>query len=146
MIGEPSAAVDAKLDEAWQLFSDATPIADDLGHRYDRALLTMQTAICSCEAGQPGRAAELYRAHLGGEQFSHRDRGCFLSLMAGALAQAAEPTDATAVGREALTVAAETTCQRTMHELSRVCALLEPWKTQPAVRELREAVLPLSVG
>lgn len=66
--------------------------------------------------------------------------------MAGALAQAAEPEGATNAGHEALTVAVETYSQRTMHELSRVCTLLEPWKAEPVVRGLREAVLPLSSG
>jgi transcriptional regulator with XRE-family HTH domain len=143
MTGEPSAAADAKLDEAWQLFTDAIPQSGGLGGHYDRTLLTMQTAICYCEAGQPRRAAELYRLHLNDEQLSHRDRGYFLSLMAGALAQASEPSDATMAGQEALQVAFETMSQRTMHELARVCVLLKPWQGQPAVQELREAVLPL---
>ncbi len=143
MTGEPSAAIDAKLDEAWQIFTAAAPGTGALGDHYDRALLTMQTAICYCEAGQPGRAAELYCAHLDREQFSPRDRGYFLSLMAGALAQASEPADAIAAGQEALRVAVETTSRRTMHELTRVCMLLEPWHAQPAVQELREAVMPL---
>lgn len=143
MTGEPSAAVDAKLDQAWQMLADAEPEAGGMGGHYDRTLLTMQTAICCCEAGQPGRAAEQYRLHLDDEQFSYRDQGYFLSLMAGALAQASEPTDAAAAGQQAMKVAVETTSQRTMHELARVCMLLEPWQQQPAVQELREAVLPL---
>lgn len=146
MIGEPSASIDAKLDGAWQLLNDAAPVPGELGCHYDRALLTMQTAICYWEAGQPGRAAELYRTHLDDEQFSHRDRGYFLSLMASALAGAAEPDEATEAGQAALRVAVETSSQRTIHELARVCSLLEPWQAQPAVRELCEAVLPLSAG
>ncbi|MCA1605276.1 MAG: XRE family transcriptional regulator, partial [Acidobacteria bacterium] len=143
MTGESSAAVDAKLDEAWRLFTSTEAAAGEVGCHYDRALLTMQTAICYCEAGQPERAAELYREHLDDEQISHRDRGYFLSLMASALAHASEPDDAASAGHEALAVAVETQSLRTIQELKRVCTLLEPWRSQPAVYEFREAVLPL---
>ena len=143
MTGESTTTVDAKLDEAWEIFTGTEATADELGCHYDRALLTMQTAICYCEMGQPGRAAELYREHLDDQQISHRDRGYFLSLMAGALALAVEPDDAATAGHEALAVAVEAHSLRTVRELKRVCTLLEPWRSQPAVRELREAVLPL---
>jgi transcriptional regulator with XRE-family HTH domain len=143
MTGEPTATVDAKLDEAWEIFTGTEPTADELGCHYDRALLTMQTAICYCEASQPERAAELYREHLDDEQISHRDRGYFLSLMASALAHAAAPNDAASAGHEALAVAVETHSLRTVQELKRVCTLLEPWRSRPAVYELREALLPL---
>lgn len=143
MTGESTTTVDAKLDEAWEIFTGTEATADELGCHYDRALLTMQTAICYCEMGQPGRAAELYREHLDDQQISHRDRGYFLSLMAGALALAVEPNDAATAGHEALAVAVEAHSLRTVRELKRVCTLLEPWRSQPAVRELREAVLPL---
>lgn len=72
---------------------------------------------------------------------SRRDRGYFLALMAGALAHAAEPGNAAAAGLEALAVAVETYSLRTVHELKRVCVLLAPWSSQPAVHELREAVV-----
>ena len=143
MTGESTTTVDAKLDEAWEIFMGTEAIADELGCHYDRALLTMQTAICYCEVGQPGRAAELYREHLDDQQISHRDRGYFLSLMASALALAVEPDDAATAGHEALAVAVEAHSLRTIQELKRVCTLLEPWRSQPAVYELREAVLPL---
>jgi hypothetical protein len=64
--------------------------------------------------------------------------------MAGASAHAAEPDNAASAGYEALAIAAETHSLRTIHELKRVCALLEPWSTRPAVYELREAVFLLS--
>lgn len=56
--------------------------------------------------------------------------------MASALAQAAEPDNATDARHQALTVAIETKSQRTMHELVRVCALLAPWRSQPASSNL----------
>ncbi len=143
MTGESSAAVDAKLNEAWDVFTAAEATMNKFGCHYDRALLTMQTAICYCEAGRPGQAAQLYREHLDAEQISRRDRGYFLSLMASALAHAAEPDNAASAGHEALTVAVETHSLRTIHELKRVCVLLAPWRSQPAVHELREAVFAL---
>jgi DNA-binding XRE family transcriptional regulator len=144
MTGESSAAVDAKLNEAWEIFTGAEATMNELGCHYDRPLLTMQTAICYCEAGQPERAVELYREHVDDGQISHRDRGYFLSLTASALAHAAEPDDAASAGHEALTIAVETDSLRTICELERVCTLLEPWRSRPAVHELREAVLPFS--
>jgi hypothetical protein len=143
MTGEPNAMVDAKLDEAWEAFTGTEATTGELGCNYDLALLTMQTAICYYEAGQPKRAAELYREHLDDQQISYRDRGYFLSLMASALARASEPDDAAAAGNEAFTVAAETNSLRTIQELKRVCAFLEPWRSRPMVHELCEAVLPL---
>lgn len=143
MTGESSAAVDYKLNEAWEIFTGADATADELGGKYDRALLTMQTAICFCEARRPAQAAQLYREHLDDEQISHRDRRYFLSLMASALAQAAEPDNAALAGHQALTVAVETRSLCTIRELQRVCELLEPWRSQAAVRELREATLNL---
>jgi hypothetical protein len=143
MTGGSSATVDAKLNEAWEIFTAAEATMNEPSCHYDRTLLTMQTAICYCEAGRPGQAAELYREHLDDKQISHRDRGYFLSLMASALAHAAEPDNAASAGHEALIVAIGTNSLRTIYELKRVCALLEPWRSQPAVRELREALLSL---
>ncbi|MGH3753375.1 MAG: XRE family transcriptional regulator [Pseudonocardiaceae bacterium] len=143
MTGESSAVVDAKLDEAWEIFTAAEATASELGCHYDRALLAMQTAICYCEAGRPGQAALVYREHLNDGHISRRDRGYFLSLTASAWTQAAEPDNAASAGQEALTIAVETYSLRTIHELKRVCVLLEPWRSQPAVRDLRDAVLPL---
>ena len=55
--------------------------------------------------------------------------------MASASAQAAEPDNATDTGQEALAIAVETSSRRTVHELTRVCTLLEPWRARPAVRD-----------
>jgi hypothetical protein len=144
MTGESRATVDAKLDEAWEIFTAAEATMSECGYHYNRALLKMQTAICYCESGRPRQAVQLYREHLDNEQIPRRDRGYFLSLMAGASAHAAEPDNAASAGYEALAIAAETHSLRTIHELKRVCALLEPWSTRPAVYELREAVFLLS--
>ncbi|HET9256366.1 MAG TPA: hypothetical protein VFO16_14365 [Pseudonocardiaceae bacterium] len=146
MTGESRKVVDAKLNEAWEVFTTAEATTSELGYHYDRALLTMQTAICYCEAGRPGEAAQVYREHLNDGRISHRDRGYFLSLTASAWAQVAELGNAASAGQEALVIAVETYSLRTIHELKRVCVLLEPWRSQPVVRDLREAVLPLSDG
>lgn len=143
MTGESSAVVDSKLNEAWEVFTAAEATASELGCHYDRALLAMQTAICYCETGRPGQAAQMYREHLDDGRISRRDQGYFFSLTASAWAQAAEPDNAALVGQEALTIAVETYSLRTIRELKRVCVLLRPWRSQPAVHDLREAVLPL---
>lgn len=138
MTGESNVAVDAKLNEAWEIFAGAEATAGELGCHYDRTLLTMQTAICYCEAGRSRQAVDLYREHLDDEQISRRDRGYFLSLMASALAHAAEPEGAAAAGHEALSVAGDTHSLRTIHELKFVCSLLKPWRTHSAVRDRAE--------
>lgn len=145
MLGEDNGLVDRKLTEARQLLTEAetTAATDDrpLGLHYNRTLLTMQTAICYCEAGQPRRAAELYSTWLSAETFSRRDYGYFKALMASSLALAGDPDAATAAGLEAAAVAVETTSQRTTQELVTVVDILRPWATRASVRNLRDAVL-----
>jgi len=138
MTSEPGDAVSRKLDEAHELFasvSEEDRQPEKLGSHYSANLLTMQSAICYCEAGQPARAAELYASCLEREHFSYRDRGYFLSLQAGALALAGDPDDATVTATKALTVARKTNSKRTTQELMRVRTLLTPWQSRPAVRD-----------
>lgn len=120
MIGEAQQHIARKLDEAWTLIDAPPGETGALGSHYDQALLTIQTAICYGEEGQPARAAELYKTWLSHDGFSRRDRGYFLSLMAGALAQAGEPDAACAAGQEATIIAMEMSSQRTMQELGHV--------------------------
>lgn len=141
MTGETEQHIERKLTEAWALMEDAVPgERSALGSHYDQALLTMQTAICYCEAGQPARAAELYQGWLSNDSFSRRDRGYFLSLMAGALAQAGEPDAACLAGQESWVIAMEMSSQRTMQELGRVLDALGAWRTRPSVRALADAL------
>ncbi|MFC1406134.1 MULTISPECIES: helix-turn-helix domain-containing protein [Streptacidiphilus] len=143
MTGGDLAMVERKLDEAHQLLADA-PSGDDsgqeLGALYSSALLAMQTAICYCEAGQGAKAAELYQSHLSAGVFSRRDYGYFLSLRAGALAQAGEPEEAARLSMEALPVATATNSTRTTGELLRVADMLRPWADVAAVLEFTTAV------
>jgi hypothetical protein len=145
MLGADSGLVERKLADAHQLLSDAEhdTATDDrpLGVHYNATLLTMQTATCYCEAGQPRRAVELYDAWLSAQTFSRRDYGYFRALMASSLALAGEPDTAANTGLEALSVATETASERTTRELAAVVDVLRPWANRPAVRELREAVL-----
>lgn len=60
MTGESTATVDAKLDEAWEIFTGAEATADELGCHCDRALLAMQTRK-SRTACSPGGGAGLVR-------------------------------------------------------------------------------------
>ncbi|WP_169747950.1 helix-turn-helix domain-containing protein [Pseudonocardia acaciae] len=143
MVGESSDSIYRKLDQAWELFDSAGSRdreTNKLGRHYNKSLLTMQCAICHCEAGRPLKAVETYQTLLSQEQFSYRDRGYFLSLMASALASAKEVSSAVEVGQKAMEVARQTKSQRTVNELERVCQLLDPWRAQSSVRELRSAV------
>ena len=145
MLGADSSLVERKLDEAQQLLHDAQHEADSddrpLGLHYNSTLLTMQTAICYCEGGQPRRAVEMYDSWLSAQTFSRRDYGYFRALMASSLALAGEPDTAASAGLEAFSVATETASQRTTQELVSVVDVLRPWANRPAVRELREAVV-----
>lgn len=142
MLGDDNSLVERKLDEAGQLLADETADEDSagLGAHYNQTLLTMQTAICYTEAGQPRRAAELYQQWLSLNRFSRRDYGYFLSLMASSLALAGEPDAAAATGLQSLPLAITTNSRRTTQELDNVLALLRPWENRAAVRELRAAV------
>jgi len=110
-----------------------------LGAHYNSTLLTMQTAICHTEAGQPRRAAELYQQWLSANRFSPRDYGYFLSSMASSLALAGEPDEAARTRLISIPLARETNSGRTMQELAKVLTTLTPWRTRAAVRELQEA-------
>jgi len=143
MTSEPADEISRKLDEAHELFASGSEEDRDpsqLGSHYSANLLTMQSAICYCEAGEPIRAAELYASCLEREHFSYRDRGYFLSLQAGALALAGEPEDATTTATKALTVARKTSSKRTTQELLRVQTLLAPWQSHPAVSDFAGAL------
>ncbi len=136
--------IEQKLDDARLLLGDAVPDDEQpgqLGMHYTGSLLTMQTAICYTEAGQPSRAAELYEKWLSGNAFSRRDYGYFLSLKANSLALAGDPDEAATVGLEAFSLARDANSQRTVRELVKVLTTLKPWARRVAVRELREAVL-----
>ncbi|MCP3797977.1 helix-turn-helix domain-containing protein [Allokutzneria sp. A3M-2-11 16] len=142
MLGEDNALVERKLDEAHQLLADVSADSGDhqLGAHYNTSLLTLQTAICYTEAGQPRRATELYREWLSTNHFSRRDYGYFLSLMASTLALSGEPDEAARTGVVSAALAAETNSQRTVQELHKVLDTLKPWENRAGVRELREAV------
>ena len=140
MLGESNVMVERKLEQAQQLLGDAgNTDSQALGAHYNSTLLTMQTAICHTEAGQPRRAAELYQQWLSANRFSARDYGYFLSLMASSLALAGEPDEAARMGLTSIPLARETNSGRTMQELAKVLTTLTPWKTRAAVRELQEA-------
>ncbi|MGH3627265.1 MAG: helix-turn-helix domain-containing protein, partial [Sciscionella sp.] len=131
MLGADNALVARKLDHAHQLLTDtetaSTTEDRPLGAHYNATLLTMQTAICHCEAGQPRRAVDLYSDYLSTHSFSRRDYSYFRALMAGSLALAGEPDEAAAAGLESLPLAVQTASRRTMQELVTVADVLRPW-------------------
>lgn len=144
MLGEPMDAVERSLGDADHLLTQHEGAQDDpiphLSPHYNRANLTLQTASCYIEAGQPGRAADLYGAVLQGDALSRRDQGYFLARRACSLALAGQPDDAASVGLAAVQLSDATDSLRTKRELSRAMATLQPWATRPGPRELRDAL------
>lgn len=142
MLGGSIDLVQRKLDTARQLLDRPGGAATDspLGVHYDERLLTMQTAICFTEAGQPRRAVELYAGALTEDTFSPRDYGFFLSWQSASLALAGEPDEAATVGVASARRADHANSHRTRRELGRVLDTLRPWQNRPAVRELAEAL------
>ncbi|MEV6603504.1 helix-turn-helix transcriptional regulator [Kutzneria sp. NPDC051319] len=140
MTGGDDDLVQRKLDEAHELLANAGDDGHALGAHYNQDLLTMQTALCHTEAGQPRRAAELYQEWLSAKSFSPRDYGYFLSHMASSLALAGEPDAASATGLKSVALARKTKSTRTIEELNGVVARLDRWRGRTAVRDLREAL------
>lgn len=141
MLGSDMNLVERKLDQARQLLGGSVNDASQLGAHYNDQLLTMQTAVCYTEAGQPRRAVALYEQALTENNFSPRDYGFFLSWMAASLALAGEPDQAAATGTASAARAREANSNRTRQELKRVIDVLQPWHNRPAVRGLKDAVL-----
>jgi tetratricopeptide (TPR) repeat protein len=141
MLGAAPGCVLARLDQAQELLHQAESAAQhNLGAHYNQALLTLQTAACHVEAGQPARAVELYRTVLDANGFSPRDYGFFLSWMAAAQALAGDADQAAGTGLESAARAAYAGSGRTRRELVRVLDTLRPWQHRPAVRELVAAI------
>jgi transcriptional regulator with XRE-family HTH domain len=141
MLGASLDTVERKLDQARQLLDTDRYEERTLGAHYNGTLLTMQTAICYAEAGNPRHAVELYTQSLSESSFSPRDYGFFLSWMATSLALAGEPDEAASTGMASAARATSANSQRTRQELTRVVDVLAPWQHRPAVRELRHVVL-----
>jgi transcriptional regulator with XRE-family HTH domain len=136
MLGDNPAEMERKLGEATELMEAAPDSDDSLGAGYTRSLLAMQTAMCHSEAGHPGRAVEIYSAHLSQTAFSHRDYGYFRALMAGALAAAGASGEARQTAMQALAIARETNSARTVSELIRVA------RDHPDIHELQACLEP----
>jgi DNA-binding XRE family transcriptional regulator len=142
MLGEPLREVERYLDDArdWLARPGDTAGESPLSSHYNEINLTLQTASCYIEAGRPRRAADLYRAALRQPALSLRDQGYFLARHTVALALAGEPDDAAAQGLQAVQIVAVTESHRTTRELRRALRTLEPWRSRPAPRALREAI------
>lgn len=141
MLGESFSAVEAKLDQAEDLFA-ATPATDDrpeFGTYFTEGALLTRRACCYTEAGKPARAAELFGEALDGG-LSKRDEGFFRALRALAYALSGEPDAAAQEGLEAVRIAATTNSERTTRELGRTVKILEPWRSRPGPRQLRDSL------
>jgi tetratricopeptide (TPR) repeat protein len=144
MTGEPMGQIERKLDNARSVLATANDHDDgpdlQLGAYYNDGTLTLRTASCYIEAGQPQRAAILYADVLSADLLSHRDRGYFMARRTSALALAGEPDDAAAVGLASVHLATATDSARTKRELGRALQTLQPWISRPGPRTLREAL------
>jgi hypothetical protein len=147
MLGGSPAAVDTRLQDAAEMLS-STPsglgAAGQAGGHYGSPLLALQTAICHREAGHPEQAVELYEANLRPDWFSRRDFGYFRALMALALADVDEPDEACEIGMESLVIAMDTSSARTIGELRRLRARLDPWAQRTSVQDFGRAIPALS--
>jgi transcriptional regulator with XRE-family HTH domain len=142
MLGATIQEVRGRLDEARDLLLAAAEMSDDsqLGAHYTGTLLTMQTAVCYSEAGQPQQAVDLFRSSLTEQAFSPRDFGYFMSWRATAEALAGEPDRAAETALLSIRRASSAGSGRTRREVVRVLHRLSPWRHRPAVRELAAAV------
>jgi hypothetical protein len=140
MLGAPLDDVERELGRAWDLLDAAAGSQTAIGGHYSTAVLSMQTAACYAEAGQPVRAIELYGQNLSPETFSPRDFGYFQSWMAASLAMAGYPESSARIVLASAERAVQLGSNRTRSELRRVHALLQPWRNRPSVRELQAAV------
>jgi hypothetical protein len=147
MLGSHPQLVARNLEQAWALLDDPGNSApgpgetlDPLGAGYTPTLLTLQTGICHTEAGQTDKAIATYRTLLISSDFSPRDHGYFLALLALAFQQADEPREAARTGLDALATAQRLSSRRTLAELRRLGRGLSAWNDLPEVREFLEAL------
>ncbi|MEV0624149.1 helix-turn-helix transcriptional regulator [Nonomuraea sp. NPDC050404] len=147
MVGEPMDKVERALGEALRWLDEFESSRGESGTRlsstYNHADLTLRTASCYIEAGQPARAAGLYQDVLQGTSpLSRRDQGYFLARRAFSLALAGQPDEAAAVGMMSVVLANTTSSLRTKRELGRAVRALKPWGARPGPRQLDEALRP----
>jgi tetratricopeptide (TPR) repeat protein len=143
LLGEPMPAIERKLDRARQLFTKTPDERQHgtLGIYFTEHTLRLHTANCYTEAGAAKRAAELYGHVLTRNALPQRNAALHSARRALALARSGEPDEAATVGLEAAQVAKITHSQRTLRVLGEVVQTLGPWRSRPAPRELREALL-----
>ncbi|MFI6168947.1 XRE family transcriptional regulator [Nocardia sp. NPDC051052] len=143
MIGEPTNVVEQGLGDAQQLLTQANGEDDhQLVSYFDQGTLLVRSACCYTEAGRPQTATELFGEVLAGGSLSRRDAGFFGARQAKALALSGEPDEAATVAVDSVTVARETRSERTMNVIVDVVRTLDPWSHRPAVRQLRDALMP----
>jgi transcriptional regulator with XRE-family HTH domain len=140
MLGEPMSAVERKHDTARQLLADGA--RDELPGAYFTAdTLQLRQAVCYTEAGKPALAVTLFTDVIASGALSRRDAGFFRARQAAALALSGQPDEAATVGLEAVQVAREMRSRRTIYVLADAVRSLDPWRSRPGPRALREAIL-----
>jgi tetratricopeptide (TPR) repeat protein len=137
-------AVDRLMDRTEELTATAAQHPEDeppwvYFHAPERVLF--QRGVAYLELGRHGDAVELLdaaRARL--PRTYRRDHGRYASNLALAAALDGQVYRATAVGREALTLAVETSSVHTVVYLRRMRRALQRWRTDPTVAEFDAAV------
>lgn len=104
------------------------------------AVLDLREAPCWTEAGQPDRAADLYRAVLDGDALSARDRGFFTARRSSALALAGEARRSADDALAALASAGVYGSRRTENLVRATLPTLAPWRDVPEVEQLAAAL------
>ncbi|WP_219419407.1 tetratricopeptide repeat protein [Pseudonocardia nigra] len=137
-------AVDRLMDRTEELTAAVAEHPEDeppwvYFHGPDRVLF--QRGVAYLELGRHAEAVELFdaaRARL--PRTYRRDHGRYASNLALAAALDGQVDRATTVGREALTLAVETSSVHTVADLGRMRRALKRWRTDPAVVEFDAAV------
>jgi transcriptional regulator with XRE-family HTH domain len=141
IVGAPAKMVEQNLADAQQILAGSDDSENhDLGAYFDVNTLTLRSACCYTEAGEPRKAVGLFQNALASGTLSRRDMGLFESRQAKALALSGEPDEAATLALRAVTVARETRSERTMNVIMEVIRALEPWHGRPSARLLRESL------
>ncbi|WP_369164962.1 XRE family transcriptional regulator [Streptomyces sp. AFD10] len=144
MLGDPLDTVRRKLDAAADLLANTPEDAEALGAYFNGHTRMIRDAITLTEAGKPSMAVDIFSDALSANAMSYRDTGFFNARRAAALALSGEPDEAARVGAASAAVACEVKSGRTVRVLGDVLHILERWRDRPAVRELRDALVPAS--
>jgi transcriptional regulator with XRE-family HTH domain len=137
----------ARLDQAADLLratdSEPDPGAPAYIHHYDLDTLEDQAATCYRDVGRTDQAIAIFQRKIDQLPAGYdRDRGYRMAKLAVAYSHAHQAQEAASLGLQALTLARQTGSARTETELQPLATALAPWRSQPDVATLLEALHP----